>query len=81
MIVCQEIEFLDQQKILLDMKETILKHTCSLLRHVQTIGPSKKEKELQAIEIERIEQKFQKRILAVRTSNETREIQLREARE
>ena len=65
------------------MKETVLKHTCALLRNVQVIGTSEsaKEKEVQAIELERIEQNFKKRQLAVRTSNETKEIELRAERE
>ena len=83
MIVCQETDNIDELKNLVEMKETVLKHTCALLRNVQVIGTSEsvKEKEVQAIELERIEQNFKKRQLAVRTSNETKEIELRAERE
>ena len=55
------------------MKETILKNTCALLRNVQVVGftEATKEKEVQQIELERIETNFKKRQLAVRTTDET----------
>ena len=79
----KETDNIDELKNLVEMKETVLKHTCALLRNVQVIGTSEsaKEKEVQAIELERIEQNFKKRQLAVRTSNETKEIELRAERE
>ena len=34
MIVCQETDNIDELKNLVEMKETVLKHTCALLRNV-----------------------------------------------